>query len=313
MRCVQMDAYGGPEVLRTVDLPKPEPAAGECLVEVHAAGVNPVDCKIREGRFRWAVRPDRPYVPGSDLCGRVVECGPSVQRFAPDDWIMGSVDPRRGGAYAERAVLPADRAARKPERLTPAEAAALPIPGTTALQGLRDHGRLDEGDEALVIGASGGVGHLAVQVARRLDARVTGVCSGRNTAWVRELGAERVIDYTERDYTLNDADFDVVLDAVAVQSYGSCRSLLADGGTYVTTVPGASFVAAFPLAPLFGHRARTFLADPNPEDLSRLGYWAEAGTLQPQVEQEYPLESASAAHERSESGRVRGKLVLRPQ
>lgn len=308
-----MDGYGGPEVLRTDDAPEPVPAEGECLVEVHAAGVNPVDCKIRDGRFRWGLRLDLPYVPGSDLCGRVVECGPGVERFGAGDWVVGSVDPRRGGAYAERAVLPADRAAPRPESLSPAEAAALPIPGTTALQGLRDHGRLAEGDEALVIGASGGVGHLAVQVARRLGARATGVCSGRNAGWVRELGAERVIDYTGRDYAEDEADFDVVLDAVAARSYWSCRSLLAAGGAYVTTVPGASFAAAFPLAPLFGHRVRTFLADPRPAVLARLGRWADAGELHPRVELELPLEAAAAAHERSESGRVRGKLVLRPR
>lgn len=308
-----MDRYGGPEVLRAADLPEPEPSGGECLVEVHAAGVNPVDYKIREGRFRWGLRLGLPYVPGSDLCGRVVERGPDVSRFAPGDWIVGSVDPRRGGAYAELAVLPVDRAAPKPESLGPAEAAALPIPGTTALQGFRDHGRLEEGDSVLVIGASGGVGHLAVQIARRLGARVTGVCSGGNAEWVRELGADRVVDYTRRDYTEEDADFDVVLDAVAVQSYWGCQSLLAAGGTYVTTVPGPSFVAAFPLAPLFGHRVRTFLADPNPEDLARLGRWADEEGLSPRIEREFPLEAASAAHERSESGRVRGKLVLRPR
>lgn len=308
-----MDRYGGPEVLRTADLPAPEPTGAECLVEVHAAGLNPVDCKIREGRFRWVLPLGLPYVPGSDLCGRVVERGPDVSRFAPGDWIVGSVDPRRGGACAELAVLPVDRAAPKPQRLTPAEAAALPIPGTTALQGFRDHGRLTEGDSVLVIGASGGVGHLAVQVARRLGARVTGVCSGRNADWVRELGAERMVDYTRRHYTDEDADFDVVLDAVAVQSYWSCKSLLAAGGTYVTTVPGPSFVAAFPLAPLFGHRVRTFLADPNPRDLAQLGRWADEEVLRPRIEREFPLEAASAAHELSESGRVRGKLVLRPR
>ncbi len=308
-----MDRYGGPEALRATDLPEPEAAGAECLVEVHAAGVNPVDCKIREGRFRWGLRLNLPYVPGSDLCGRVVGRGPDVSRFAPGDWIVGSVDPRRGGSYAELAVVPVDRAARKPESLAPAEAAALPIPGTTALQGFRDHGRLEEGDSVLVIGASGGVGHLAVQIARRLDARVVGVCSGRNADWVRELGADRVVDYTRRDYTEEDVDFDVVFDTVAVQSYWSCQSLLAAGGTYVTTVPALSFAAAFPLAPLFGHRVRSFLADPNPEDLARLGRWADEEELRPRIEREYPLEAASAAHERSESGRVRGKLVLRPR
>lgn len=313
MRRVQIDGYGGPGALRMAEADEPRPAAGECLVEVHAAGVNPVDWKIRAGQARWVLGLDFPYVPGSDLCGRVAECGAGVERFEAGDWVLGSADPRRGGAYAERAVLPEGRAARKPDGLSPAEAAALPIPGATALQGLRDHGRLGEGDRALVIGASGGVGHLAVQVARCLGGRAAGVCSTRNLGWVRELGADEVIDYTRRAYTEEEADFEVVLDAAAVQSYWSCRRLLASGGTYVTTVPGASFFAALPLAPLLGHRARTFLADPRTEELALLGRWAEQGRLRPRIERELPLEEAASAHERSETGRVRGKLILRPR
>lgn len=313
MRRVEVRGYGGPEAFRVAEADEPRPGPEECLVEVHAAGLNPVDWKLAGGAFRWVQPLDFPHVPGADLCGRVVETGRAVDAFEAGDWLVGSIDPRRGGAFAERAAVPAGRATQKPGGLSPAGAAALPIPGATALQGLRDHGRMREGDHALVIGASGGVGHLAVQVARSLGGRATGVCSTRNVEWVEELGAAEVVDYTRRDYAAGEADFDVVLDAVAVRSYWSCRSLLAPGGTYVTTVPGPSFAAAFPLAPLFGHRARTFLADTRREELATLGRWAEEGDLRPRVEREYRLEEAGAAVERSRSGRVRGKLVLRPR
>lgn len=311
MRRVEISGYGGPEILRVAEAPEPEPGPGECLLEVHAVGVNPVDWKIRDGQLRWVLGLDFPYVPGGDLCGRVIRAGPGVEEVGEGDWLFGTVDPRRGGAYAERAVLPVDRAAPKPGALDPAEAVALPIPGVTALEGLREKGGLGPGGEALVIGASGGVGHLAVQVARCLGASATGVCSTRNVAWVEELGAEEVIDYTRRDYAREERDFDVVLDAVAVRSYWACRSLLGRGGTYVTTVPGPAFFPAVPLAPLFGHRARTLIARPRREVLAELGAWAEEGRLVPRVEDELPLEEAAGAHARSEEGRVRGKLVLR--
>jgi NADPH:quinone reductase-like Zn-dependent oxidoreductase len=302
---------GPPDVLEVGELPEPPISARQLLVRVRAAGVNPVDCKMRAMRVRppWQ---RFPMIPGSDVAGEVVRVGAEVTRFQAGDAVYGMVSPFTGGANAEYAAVPERQAARKPANLDYETAAAVPIAGLTALQALRDYGRLRPGDRVLINGASGGVGSFAVQIGKALGATVTAVTSGRNAEWVKALGADRIVDYQREDFTRSNERYVVVLDAVSSSSFGRCKPILSPRGTYVRTLPSASTIlhavtSAIPL----GRRARIFVLRPRAADLERLSELIEAGRVKPQIERVYPLSQAAQAHAASEAGRVRGKLVLR--
>ncbi len=292
-------------------MPEPRISARQLLVRVRAAGVNPVDCKMRAMRVRppW---PRFPIIPGSDVAGEVVRAGASVTRFRPGDAVYAMVSPFTGGAYAEFAAVPESQAARKPANLDYEAAAAVPVTGLTALQALRDYGRLKSGDRVLINGASGGVGSFAVQIAKALGATVTAVTSGRNTQWVRALGADRIVDYQRDDFTRSSERYAIVFDTVSSSSFARCKPILTPRGTYVRTLPSASTIlhavtSAIPL----GRRARIFFLRPRAADLDQLRDLIEAGRVTPQVERVFPLAEAAQAHAASESGHTRGKLVLR--
>jgi NADPH:quinone reductase-like Zn-dependent oxidoreductase len=242
----------------------------------------------------------------------VVRVGASVTRFQPGAAVYAMLSPFKGGAYAEFAAVPEHQAARKPANLDYGAAASVPIAGMTALQALRDYGRLKPGDRVLINGASGGVGSFSVQIAKALGAAVTAVTSGRNVEWVKTLGADRVIDYQREDFTRSPERYAIVFDTVSSSSFGRCKPILTPQGTYVRTLPSASTVlhAATTAVP-FGRRARVFILRPRAADLDRLRELIETGRVTPQVERVYPLSQAAQAHAASEAGRVRGKLVLR--
>jgi len=235
-----------------------------------------------------------------------------VTRFQPGDAVYAMLSPFKGGAYAEFAAVPESQAARKPANLDYGAAASVPIASMTALQALRDYGRLKPGDRVLINGASGGVGSFAVQIAKALGATVTAVTSGRNIEWVTALGADRVIDYQREDFTRSSERYAVVFDTVSSSSFGRCKPILTPRGTYVRTLPSASTVlhavtSAIPL----GRRARIFMLKTRAADLDRLRELIEAGRVTPQIERAYPLAQAEQAHAASEAGHTRGKLVLR--
>jgi NADPH:quinone reductase-like Zn-dependent oxidoreductase len=302
---------GSPDVLEYGDKPEPRISARQLLVRVRAAGVNPVDCKMRAMRVRppWQ---RFPVVPGSDIAGDVVRVGESVTRFQPGDAVYAMLSPFKGGAYAEYAAVPERQAARKPVDVTFEAAAAVPVAGLTALQALRDTGRLKPGDRVLINGASGGVGSFAVQIAKALGASVTAVTSNRNLDWVKALGADRVVDYQREDFTRSGERYAIVFDTVSTSSFGRCKPVLTPRGTYVRTLPSASTILhAVTSAISFGRRARIFVLRTRSADLDRLRELIEAGRVIPQVDRVFPLSQAAQAHAASESGRARGKLVLR--
>ncbi len=316
MRAMVIDGYGGADRLRPDERPDPVPGPGELLVDVRAASVNPVDWKIRRGDLKLILHLRFPYIPGGDIAGEVAAVGPGVTRFRPGDAVVAFVDLKRGGGYASRAVVNESAAATKPNSLSFAQAACLPIAGCTALQALRDHGRLLEGDSALITGGAGGVGHFGVQVAAAMGATVTSTCGPSNVEFVRSLGANRVIDYTREDFTRLGDRYHVILDAVASSSFAACRGSLEPGGSYVTTVPGpgtlfwgAVQTAAGLVVPR-ARRARFLWAKPEGADIATLGRLADDGRVTPTVSHTFPLEQAVAAHRLSEQGHVRGKIVL---
>ena len=315
MKAIIIDSYGGSDRLRLVDRPDPSPEAGAVLVKVRAAAVNPVDWKIRRGELRPILWLRFPYIPGGDIAGEVVAVGPGVTRFKPGDAVVAFVDMKRGGGYAELAVVNESAAALKSQSLSFAEAASLPIAGVTALQALRDAGRLREGGSAMIHGGAGGVGHFAVQIAKAMGARVTATCGPSNVAFVESLGADSVIDYTKEEFPRRPDRYDVVFDAVAKSSFPACRHLLEPGGAYVTTLPGPGVLfwsAVQSAAGLFGpaKRAKFLIVRPEGSDLEFLGRLADQGRLRPALALTVPLERAREAQEASEAGHARGKIVL---
>lgn len=312
MRAAVIEQYGPPENLQVAEVKRPTCGSWQALVRVSAAGVNPIDWRIRNGSLRVILHPRFPLVLGVDIAGEIVEAGAAARR---EGWRVGDevfcfLDSRHGGGYAEYALAGSDVLARKPENLSYEEAAAVPLASMTALHGLRDVGKVAPGKDVLVNGAAGGVGTFAVQLAKILGARVTGVCSESNLDFVRDLGADRVIDYQRQDFTRQPQQYDVVFDAVAKSSYWKCRSILKRRGRYITTVPSVGSVFSQALTTIFGRRSHNILARPNGRDLQYIAGLIEDARLRPIVQDVYPLEEAARAHRVSEEGHVRGKLVL---
>ncbi len=318
MRAAAVDAYGS-DRLTVRELPDPgSPGPGQVLLKVRAAGVNPIDWKIRKGHMRLAMPAKFPLVLGYDVAGEVVEIGPEVTRFEPGDAIFGGVDVKRqGGSYAELVLAREAALAPKPEALSFEEAAAMPTSGLTALQALCDKGGLVPKENVVINGASGGVGHFAVQIARALGAQATAVTSARNLDFVRGLGAQEAIDYEEEDFAGRDDAWDVIFDAVGRRTYPDCEpSLSREGGIYVTTLGGPRlmiWIGLTTLGGLFGQRkrARLVLVKYRAEDLAFLARLVEQRKLRPVIQEVFPLEEIRKAHDLSEAGHVRGKIVVR--
>jgi NADPH:quinone reductase-like Zn-dependent oxidoreductase len=259
-----------------------------------------------------------PLILGFDVAGEVVAIGPEVSRFEPGDLVFGDADvTRQGGAYAELALAREAALAPMPGSLSFEEAAALPLAALTALQALRDKGELTSGEKVAINGASGGVGHFAVQIARALGAHVTAVAGGRNQDFLRDLGARETVDYEEEDFTGLDEDWDVIFDVAANLSYPYCEpALSSEGGIYVRTLPDPRLIiwsGLTALGALFGgrKRARQISVKFRAEDLAVLSRWVDQGRLRPVLQEVFPLEEIRQAHALSEAGGVRGKVGVR--
>lgn len=308
MRAVQVERFGPPEVMRVVELPRPVPGAGEVLVRMEAAGVNPVDWKVRSGasgdRFGTP-----PYVPGWDLAGMVEATGPGVSALAPGDQVFGMPRfPQLAGCYAEYVAAPAEQLARKPAELDWPAAGGLPLAGLTALQVL-DLAGVTRGQRVLVHAAAGGVGHLAVQLAKARGAWVAGTARADKHEFLRGLGADEAIDYTATQFEEAVKDLDVVIDPIGGDtSLRSLRALRPGGVLLLLVGRGSEELAA--AARQAGVRVERHLVHPDGPGLARLADLAQQGKLRVEVEQVFPLEQAAKAHELGERGRTSGKLVL---
>ncbi|GGL70591.1 NADPH:quinone reductase [Streptomyces fumigatiscleroticus] len=310
MRAVVQRAFGGPEVLETAEVDRPGPVMNEVLVRVHAAGVNQIDALVRSGTLPLLGPP--PFTLGWDLSGVVVETAPGVTRFAVGDEVFGMPClPRAAAAYAEYAVAPSRQLVRKPASLDHREAAGLPLVGLTAWQALVDTARVTAGDRVLVHAAGGGVGHLAVQLAKARGAEVIATASAGKADFVRGIGADQVIDYRARDFTEEAGDVDVVLDTLGGDLAVRSLDVLRPGGLLVTVVD----IGDETLVRRAGERGLRCLAvtcEPDQVGLAALVELVEAGRLRPHVGQVLPLESAAEAHTLLASAAFTGKIVLTP-
>ncbi len=321
MKAIVQDTYGPTDVLELRDIDRPRPAAGEVLVEVRAAGVDRGVWHLMTGlpypiRFAgYGVRAPKTGVPGMDVAGVVAEVGSGVTGFEPGDEVFGIAK----GSFAEYARVPADKLARKPSRLTFEQAAALAISGLAALQAVRDRGRVVPGQRVLVVGASGGVGTYAVQIAKALGAEVTGVASTAKVELVRSLGADHVIDYRHADFADGRRRYDVILDIGGNASLSRLRRALTPSGTLVIVggegggrwLGGTDRqVRAMLLSPFVRQRLGTFISSENAADLHVLHDLVEAGQVTPVIDRTFPLPAAPEAIDYVDGGHARGKVVL---
>ncbi|MEV8565628.1 NADP-dependent oxidoreductase [Streptomyces sp. NPDC051322] len=305
MRAVIQNSFGGPEVLELVERERPQPLSGEVLIRVHASAVNPVDAAVRSGAFPLLGEP--PFGVGWDVSGVVESAGPGA-RFAIGDEVYGMpFFPRAADAYAEYVAVPSRQVARKPASIDHVHAAALPLAALTAWQGLVDAARLTPGQRVLIHRAAGGVGHLAVQIAKARGARVIALTSAARHDFVRGLGADEVIDHRTTDFTDAVRDVDVVLDSTA-QGARSLR-VLRPGGVLVSILEhgDAELIARTEAA---GMRFAGVSVEPDYASLQAIAELVDAGRIRPHVSEIFPLEEAGKAHELIESGRTQGKIVL---
>ena len=312
MKAIVYQKYGSPDVLELQEIDKPAVKDGEVLVRVHAASVNPIDWHFLRGTpfvvriLAGLVKPKRKIL-GADVAGRIEAVGGNVKQFQPGDEMFGSGG-FNFGAFAEYVCVPEDGVVLKPANLAYEEAAAVPVAALTALQGLRDKGQVQPGHQVLINGASGGVGTFAVQIAKSFGAEVTGVCSTRNVDMVRSIGADRVIDYSEEDFTQPGGRYDVILDAVGNRSLSDCKRALDANGIYVA-------VAGSPLRSLWmsmtgGKKMMSLSTQPSQEDVGFMKELLETKKVTPVIDRRYPLSEVAEALRYLEEGHAQGKVVI---
>jgi NADPH:quinone reductase-like Zn-dependent oxidoreductase len=318
MRALRYHSYGPPDVLRIEEQPEPSPGSAQVKVRVQAVGLNPFDWKLRAGHLRMIpLFRSPPRGMGTDFAGEIaaVGQGPSARRVG--ERVFGSLLPfGREGALADFVVVADDRVLPIPQELDAGEAAALPVAGGTALQALTDEAHVGPSQRVLITGAAGGVGHFAVQIAKHLGAYVVAVCSAANEAFVRELGADEVVDYSRDDYTRRSDRFDVVFDAASASSFGAASAVLAASGVYISTSGNAAAVigtaAAAVMARLTSRqRAVPFALKNDARIWQRLLQLVRQGALRARIERAITLEEVAEAQRSMESGHGRGKIVVR--
>lgn len=306
MRAITQNTVGGPEVLEITEQPAPQLKAGEVLIRVKAAGVNPVDAAVRGGFYPLLGEP--PFVLGWDLSGIVEAVGPAANGFATGDEVFGMPRfPAQAAAYAELASVPASELAHKPEALDHEAAAALPLAGLTAWQGLVISGKLKAGERVLIHGAAGGVGHLAVQIAKARGAYVIATASPGKVDFVRSLGADEVIDYTKDDFIAKTGQVDMVFEPLGGDHAEKSLKVLRKGGGLIALLDTSEKAQSD--AKARGIRIERILVRPDREGLEELAKLAASGKLKVHVAKSFPLAEAGAAHTYLAS-KPKGKVVL---
>lgn len=319
MKAAIYTKFGPPDVVHIEEVEKPAPKDDEVLIKVRAAAVNPIDWRLMNGKPRviriMARLLKMAGRPGVDVAGEVEAVGKNVTQFKPGDAVFGACR----AAFAEYTCTPASGVAMKPASVTFEQAAAVNVAGLTAVQGLRDKGKIQAGSKVLINGASGGVGSFAVQIAKSFGVHVTGVCSTRNLDLVRSIGADEVIDYTQTDFTTSEQRYDVILDTVGNHSFSECRRVLNPKGRYIGIgAPHdasmlailASMIKDLSVSLFSSQKSVPFIAKASQSDLMLLGELITAGKLKPVIDRVYSLSEASDAVRHVEEGHARGKVII---
>ena len=322
MKAITYERFGGPEVLRVKDLPMPEPAKGEVLVSIEATALNPLDWHTLRGKPRMIrlspdVRGKKPMRPGRDLSGTVERVGEDVRGLRVGDRVFGAAQ----GAFAEYVCAPETAVAPMPDELSFEDAAATPIGGLTALQALRDSGRLRPGQHILVNGAAGGVGTFAVQIAREMGAQVTAVCSAGSAPLVRQIGADEIIDYQRVDFTRAAKKYDLIVDLIGNHSYRRLKRVLTDDGRVVAVGggPGGAYslgrwmvrtMAAVAASRFTRRKVRLCMSRLDLEDLASLAEMIASGRVKPVIDRRFPLAQVADAMRYLAAGHAHGKVII---
>jgi len=309
MKAAYIHEYGGPEKIIVGELPDPELASNEVLIRVHAASVNPVDWKIREGRLKLFSGKKFPIILGTEIAGEIVQCGSETSGLKSGDRVFAGLS-HRGGGYAEFVSAPAKNVFIIPDKLSFEDACTLAVAGMTPLQALRLHYHTKPGDHVLVNGASGGVGTYAVQIAKILGAHVTAVCSERNIELVQSLGADEIIDYNAEDFRLRRNEFDLILDAAANAFFPEVKPCLRKGGMLIKLNLQKKSMLQSLLNIFSSRKIKVILVKNRPKDLQWMIGFILEGSLRVVMDRSFTLDEAEEAQRFSQSGRARGKIVI---
>lgn len=322
MKAITFSKYGAPEVLQLKEVEKPTPKDNQVLIKIMAASINAAEQHIIKGdpfpiRFMLGgIFTPKKNIPGADLAGRVEQVGKDVKKFKVGDEVYGDLSGYGWGTFAEYVAVAEDALTLKPNGTTFEAAASVPLAAVTALQGLRDHGHIKAGQKVLVVGASGGVGSFAVQLAKAFGAEVTAVASTKKLGLIQKLGADHIIDRNKEDFTKNGQSYDLILDAGAFRSLSDYKRILKPNGIYVLVggSNGQLFKALLfgPLISMFGNKKMgSMLAKPNPQDLACLTEFIEAGKVVPALDKSFALSQTVEAMNYFNSGQVQGKIVIK--
>lgn len=307
MKAIRIHEFGGPEVLKFEDAPKPKPNADEVLIKVYATAVNPVDWKIREGLRKEKFPTTFPLTMGWDVSGVVEETGSEVKNFKPGDEVYSRPDPTKNGAYAEYITVKENQVSLKPNNVDHETAAAVPLAGVTAWQGLFDHGQLQAGQKVLIHAASGGVGTFAIQFAKWKGAYVIGTASEKNIDFLKQLGADEVIDYKKEKFEERLKDIDLVFDTLGGDTQKRSLQVLRNGGRLITTLKAENQEEAKAKnIHIEGYTAQSY-----PDQLKQIADLIDEGKVKPVIAKIFPLEQAAEAQKESKEGHTRGKIVLK--
>ena len=309
MRAIEYDQYGDASVLHVADHPIPQRLPGQLLIKVLASSVNPIDYRFRRGDMKLLIPFGFPRVPGYDVAGIVADRN-NGSEFAVGDRVMAFLDHTRGGALADFAVCAVSCAAKIPDTMSMEDAAAIPLAGTTALQSLRDHGKIKQGQSVLINGASGGVGVFAIQIAKSYGCHVDAIASGRNREFCLSLGADHFYDYEKDDFTKSKERWDIIFDVSGKAHFLESRAVLKDGGHFISTEPNIKGLLMTIFTWPLSKSGQVMLASPSGDDLRELIRLYDLGNLKVTIDSRFSFEQAADAHRRIEEGVDHGKVVL---
>jgi len=312
MKAAVINAFGTPYVFKIADVPEPAIRDNDILIETIAGSVNPVDWKQRKGNHRFLFGSPFPIVLGYDVSGTVIKTGSKVQEFKTGDRVCGVLNNKYGGGLGQFSRGSQTCFAHVPSSIDLSVSAALPLAGLTALQALRNKGMIKHGMKVMIIGAAGGVGHYAIQIARIFETEVYAVSSAKHKEFIDRLVPNTFIDYKQEDILKILEHFDIIFDTIGTYSFPECKHLLKPKGVYINTLPRPKFIwhklqAIFTM----GKRARTLLMHQNQQDLNLLIGWVQTGLMKIRIDKEFVINEISQAHMYSEAGRTEGKILIR--
>ncbi|MBN2347303.1 MAG: NADP-dependent oxidoreductase [Bacteroidales bacterium] len=312
MKAAVINEFGGPEKLQIVEVPNPVLSDKDVKIKMKASSINPVDWKIRKGFHKYTLGSNFPIILGFDAAGEVVDTGKDVKKFKKGDLVYGRLDKKFGKAYAEYAVGAESVFALKPEKLSFEEAAAIPLAAQTALQALRDKGKIQKGHKVLINGAASGVGHFAVQLVQLFKADCYAVSSFRHKKLIDELKPDVFIDYTKENFKNRSEKFDIIFDVAGTETFLTCKHLLARGGIYITSLPKPKLIY-HKLVSLFtaGKKVKTLLMKPRGYELDQINQWISENKFRAHIDKVFPLEKIADAHTYSQEGHAEGKIIIK--